>query len=125
MSVDPVVARAAIELRIGPSLEGRLAAIAGEHPLVIDYFASPMHGVMIGDLTATFDKPPPEPCFVELASVGGVTVLAQRRLLDLLEGARLVEAGPPWDRHIILALARPEAWIDFLERHGRRAARSA
>ena len=120
MSVDPVIGRAPIGLRPSPGLKGRLTAMAGGLPLIIDYFASPVHGVMVGDLIATFGEPPPEPCFIELESIDGVVVLAQRSLIELLDGARLEEAGPPWERHLNVMLARPEAWIDFLERHGNR-----
>lgn len=94
--------------------------MAGGLPLIIDYFASPVHGVMVGDLTATFGEPPPEPCFIELESIEGVVVLAQRSLVEVLDGARLDEAGPPWNRRVSVVLAGPETWIDFLERHGTR-----
>jgi hypothetical protein len=62
-------------------------------------------------------RPAPEPSYVELESIDGVVVLAQRHLVDILEGATLREAGPPWNRHPAISLARLEEWIDFLDLH--------
>lgn len=118
--VDPVIGRAEIELQLAPELRGRLRALAAGRPLVIDYYASRLRGVAVGDLTATFGEPAAEPCLIELEPVDGVVVLAHRRLRDLLEGATLREAGPPWNRHVAVSLANPGAWIDFLDRHGNR-----
>ena len=53
----------------------------------------------------------------ELEPIDDVAVLAERHLVDLLEGATLREAGPPWHRHPAISPARPEDWIDFLCRH--------
>jgi hypothetical protein len=70
-----------------------------------------------GDLIVWFGNPAPEPCYVELEPIDDVAVLAERHLVHLLEGATLQEAGPPWQRHPAISLARPEDSIDFLDRH--------
>jgi hypothetical protein len=116
MVIEPVIGRAAVELDLAPTLRGRLAAIAAGRPLVIDYFASRFRGVAAGDLILWFGDPTPEPRYIELEPIEEVTVLADRHLIDLLDGATLREAGPPWDRHPAVSLARPEAWIDLLGR---------
>jgi hypothetical protein len=115
--VEPVIGRAAVRLTLSPALRERLASLAAGRPLVIDYYASPLRGMATGDLIVWFGEPAAEPSYVELESIDGVVVLAQRHLVDILEGATLREAGPPWNRHPAISLARPEEWIDFLDRH--------
>lgn len=115
--IDPVIGRAAIRLTLAPGLEGNLARLAAGRLLVIDYYASRLRRVSFGDLIVWFGGPAAEPCYVELEPINGVTVLAERHLVELLDGATLREAGPPWQRHPAISLARPEAWIDFLDRH--------
>lgn len=115
--VDPVLARSPIKLQVDPKLRGRLAGLAVGRPLLIDYYASRLRGIAAGDLIVRFGDPPAEPCYVELEAIEHVLVLAERHLLAILEGARLQEAGPPWHRHLAIAIARPEDWIDFLDRH--------
>ena len=117
MIVEPVIGRAAVRLTLTPALRGRLALLAAGRPLVIDYYASRIRGVATGDLIAWFGEPAAEPCYVELEPIDGVAVLAERHLVDLLKGATLRDAGPPWHRHPAVSLARPEDWIDFLDRH--------
>jgi hypothetical protein len=115
--VDPVVGRSAIELAVELGLRNRLSELARRQPLVIDYYASRLRGLVAGDLIVWFGEPAPEPCYVELEPIDDVTVLAERRLVEVLEGATLREVGPPWHRHLAISLARPEEWIDFLDRH--------
>jgi hypothetical protein len=102
---------------MSPALRERLQALAAGRPLVIDYYASRLRGVATGDLVVWFGEPPPEPCYVELEPIDDVLFLAERHLVAILEGATLREAGPPWHRHLAVSLARPEDWIDFLDRH--------
>jgi hypothetical protein len=115
--IEPVIGRAAIQLILAPGLQGNLAQLAAGRPLVIDYYASRLRGVAFGDLILWFGEPAREPCYVELAPIEGVAVLSERHLVGLLGGAILREAGPPWHRHPAVSLARPEDWIDFLDRH--------
>lgn len=120
MSFGPVIGRSHIHLGVAPQLAGRLPELAAGRPLVIDYHASLLRGIRVGDITVVIAEPDFEPCFIELDPVESVLVLAHRRLIDLLDGATLREAGPPWKRHLAITLARPEAWIDFLESHASR-----
>lgn len=54
----------------------------------------------------------------ELAPIGGVRVLVVPQLREVLAtGAELRFGGPSFSRHLWLALDRPEAWLDFLDRH--------
>ncbi|MEO8208443.1 MAG: hypothetical protein ABI598_05360, partial [Chloroflexota bacterium] len=54
---------------------------------------------------------------VDLASIGGVRIVADPRIVDLLRdaGATLVEVGGPFRRTIGVQLGVPEAWLAFLE----------
>jgi hypothetical protein len=61
--------------------------------------------------------PDAEPRYVLLEPLVGVTVLAERSLLSLLDGATLHEAGLPFARHLAISLVRPERCIEFLEHH--------
>lgn len=117
MIVEPVIGRAAVRLALRPALRDRLASLAAGRPLVIDDYASRLRGVATGDLIAWFGEPAPERYYVELEPIDDVAVLAERHLVDLLERATVHEAGLPWHRHLAIALARPELWMDFLERH--------
>ena len=117
MSVAPVIGRASIDLRVSPGLQSRLSALAAGRPLVIDYFTSCLRGVVVGDLIVRLGEPRSEPCYIELEPIGEVSILAQRHLVDLLDGATLREAGPPWASPPGDLASRPEAWIDFLDRH--------
>jgi hypothetical protein len=115
--VDPIVGRSPLRLRVDPALQGRLLALAAGRPLVIDYYASVYRGVTVGDLIVRFGDPRPEPRYQELEPVEGITVLAERSLVDLLSGATLREAGLPKLRHMAISLETPERWIDFLQHH--------
>jgi hypothetical protein len=115
--VERVIGRAAVRLYVASALRERLTALAAGRPMVIDYYASRFRGVATGDLSVWFGEPAAEPCYVELEPIDDVIVLAERHLVDLLEGATLREAGPPWHRHPAISLARPEDWIDFLDRN--------
>jgi hypothetical protein len=117
VNIEPIIGRAAVRLTLSPALRERLPSLAAGRPLVIDYYASRVRGVAIGDVIVWFGEPAPEPSYIELEPIDGVVVLAERHLLDILEGAALREAGPPWHRHPAILLARPEDWIAFLERH--------
>lgn len=117
MAANPVVGKAPIELGVEPSLRGRLAELAEDRPLVIDYYASMHRGLTVGDLTVRFGDLGEEPRYVGLEALEGVVVLAERSLLDLLVGATLREAGLHFARHLAISLAQPERWIEFLEHH--------
>jgi hypothetical protein len=121
VAVDPVVGRSPIQLDVDSGLRGSLAGLAGGRSLVIDYYASVLRGLTVGDLTVRLGDPDPEPRYMELEPLEGVTVLAEKSLLELLAGATLHEAGPPFARHLAISLVRPERWIEFLDHHpGRR-----
>jgi hypothetical protein len=115
--VEPVIGRAEVRLALRPALCDRLAPLTAGRPLVVDYYSSRLRGVATGDLIVWFGEPAPEPCDIELEPIDDIVVLAERHLVDLLESATLHEAGPSWHRHLAIALARPELWINFLERH--------
>jgi hypothetical protein len=117
MIVDPIIGRARVRLAVAPTTRARLTFLSSGRPLIIDYYASRLRGVAIGDLIVRFGEPASEPCYIELEPIDEVVVLAERHLVELLGGATLREAGPPWDRYLAIALARPEDWIDFLDRH--------
>jgi hypothetical protein len=121
MTVDAgsAVPRSQISLGIEPTLRGSLAELANGRVLVIDYFASRRCSIVIGDLTGDFEDTPPTG-YVELASIEGVRVFTESRLLALLgdAGSTLRLGGPSFARHLAIDLDRPEHWIDFLERPG-------
>ena len=73
MSVAPVIGRASVELRLSTELQGRLNALAAGRPLIIDYYASCLRGVVVGDIV-WFGEPPSEPCYVELEPIGKVPI---------------------------------------------------
>ena len=114
------VPRSQIGLGVEPNLRGSLAELASGRVLVIDYFASRRCSIVIGDLTGDFEDAPPAKGYVELASIEGVRVFTESRLLAVLgdSGSRLRLGGPPFARHLAIDLDRPERWIDFLERPG-------
>ena len=120
LDTGTVVPRSRISLGVEPTLRGSLAPLASGRALVIDYFASRRCSVVIGDLTADFKDTPPRPRYVELASIEGVRVFTERRLLAVLGelGTMLRLGGPPFARHLSVELDQPEHWIDFLEGPG-------
>jgi hypothetical protein len=85
--------------------------------MVLDYFASRRCSVVIGDITADFRREPPGPGYVELASIDGVAVFAERRLIPVLMEAALTLrfGGPIFARHLAVSLDPASRWIDFLE----------
>lgn len=98
-------------------MRGRLESLSAGRPLVIDYYSSPFRGITTGDLVVWFGEPASEPRYIELDPIDGVAILAERHLIELLDGATLRASGPPWHHHPAISLARPEDWIDFLDRH--------
>ena len=120
VEVGQVVPRSKLSLGVEPTLRGSLARLANRRPIVIDYFASRRCSVVIGDLTVKFGDRPTGPGYVELASIEGVRVFAESRLLEVLgdAGSTLRLGGPPFARHLSIELDRPERWIDFLEQPG-------
>jgi len=76
----------------------------------------------VGDPTVRLGVPAAEPRYVELEPLKGVVILAERSLLDLLEGATLCEVGLPFVRHLAILLDRPGRWVEFLEHHPARRA---
>jgi hypothetical protein len=72
---------------------------------VVDYYASVLQGLTVGDLTVRLGDPDPEPRYMELGPLEGVTVLAERNLLELPRGATLHETGLSVARHRDLAVS--------------------
>jgi hypothetical protein len=107
-----------VSLSLASSLEGKLAGIAEERVLVIDAYRSWSCGTWIGDLTAEWWRQRPGDNFVEAAQLEGVPVLVHRRLARILEaaGATLVSSRLPFFGGVHLELARPELWLDYLDR---------
>jgi len=111
------VARSVVAIGVDPALRRRLRAMAGGRSLAIGMYATRCCGspYLIGDLTARFVRLT-LPDAVALASIEGVPLVADRRLIDLLAsaGPTLVEVGLPFARHLAVELAEPVAWLDFL-----------
>ena len=114
-----VVSHSQLSIGFEPTLRRELATRATGRVLVIDYFASRRCGVVTGDLTATF-RHEIVGRYLELAPVDGVRIVAEERLLNLLQrsGPTLRLTGPNLWRHLSVELALPELWLDFLERPG-------
>jgi len=115
-----VIPRSELSLGVEPTLRATLAGLAAGRILVVDYFASRRCSVTVGDVTAGFSATPPGAGFAALASIEGVPVFVELRLLPVLrEGvATLILAGPTFARHLAVRLERPERWLDFLEEPG-------
>ncbi len=117
-----VVPRSQISLGVEPALRPSLARLAHGRVVVVDYFASRTHrcSVVVGDLTGAFRDAPPGPGYVEFASIDGVRIFVESRLLTVLKdaGPSLRLAGPPFARHLAIELDKPERWLEFLERPG-------
>jgi len=109
-------------LGIHDSIRGRLHAMAAGRSLAIGYFRSGRCGSLVGDLTLSWTSESPGSGHVALEPVEGVSVLADRRLLEVLRWAAPELRSGGWlDRGTpSILLAVPEVWIDFLE--GRRPA---
>lgn len=117
---ESIIPRSRISLAVEPTLRGSLARLAGHRVIVIAYFASFRCGVVIGDLTGDFQNAPPGRGYLELASIEGVRVFVEPRLLPVLRdaGPTLRLGGPPFARHLSVHLDRPVQWIEFLEQPG-------
>ncbi len=109
-----------ITLTAAPRLRGKLSRLAQGRSLVIDYFASALCGVVVGDITADFRPQPPSDTHVRLVELEGVPVFAERRLVPLLEQTALSLdlRRLPIGRRLLVKLDRPEQWLDFLDRPG-------
>ncbi len=107
-----------MSLRLAASLEGRLAEIGEGRVLVIDAYRSWQCGTWIGDLTVEWWLKRPGDNFVVVAHFEGVPILVHRRLVRILEAAdaTLVRSRLPFFGSVHLELARPELWIDYLDR---------
>jgi len=116
----PAAPRSEAGIAIAPRLRDQLATMAAGRVLVIDYFAGARCGPVVGDLTATFRPEPTEGGYVQLATVDGVRVFAEGRLIALFAdaGPGLDVAGIWFGRHVVVTLQRPERWLAFLERPG-------
>jgi hypothetical protein len=122
MTPDPsiVLPRSRLAFGVEPALRVQLGRLAAGRTLVIDYFASRRCSVVIGDLTCRFEARPRGRGYTELASIDGVRVFVESRLLDTLKaaGPTLRLGGPPFARHLAIELDEPERWIDFLDGPG-------
>ncbi len=109
-----------VGISIAPRLRDRLASLAAGRALVIDYFAVARCGSIVGDLTAKFGSGPAVDGYVQLATVDGVRLFAEKRLIALFEGGGigLDLAGPRFARHLVVTMQRPERWLELLERPG-------
>ncbi len=115
-----VVPRSEIRLGVDPTLRRDLARLADDRVLVIDYYASRRCSLVVGDLTANFERRPPAHGYAQLASIEGVPVFVEFRLMPVLRDgeATLLLAGPSFARHLSVRLERPEGWLDFLDQPG-------
>jgi hypothetical protein len=107
-----------MSLSLASSLEGKLAGIADDRVLVIDAYRSWHCGTWIGDLTVEWWRQRPGDNFVAIAELEGVPVLVHQRLVRILDaaGATLVRSRLPFFGAVHLELARPELWLDYLDR---------
>ena len=117
-----IVPRSQISVGVEPALRASLARLAHGRVIVIDYYVSRTRRqwVVFGDLTSSFADVPPGPGFVELASIEGVRIFVEPRLLSVLAeaGPTLRLAGPLFARHLAIELDLPERWIEFLDGPG-------
>jgi hypothetical protein len=113
----PGMPRLPILVGLEPSLQAQWSRLSAGRSIVLDYFASRRCSVVIGALTADFRREPPGRGYVELASIDGVPVFAEARLVPVLEQAAptLRLRGPIFARHLAVSLDPPSRWIDFLE----------
>ena len=112
-----VIERSQLSIALDPRLRGRLAALAAGRVLVVGYFASSRCGSVVGDFALSWRIEAPGPGFLELAAIEGVSIYADRRLLDVLGRAApelrpggVLRRGTP-----AVWLGNPERWIEFLE----------
>jgi hypothetical protein len=118
MYVDPALATSSIALDVSSDDAQWLKTEAAGRPLVVDYRASPLRGIAVGDLTVGFASGQLEPRYVEIEPIGDVRVLVERHLIGLLaSGAGLCRHSRPWGQVLSLSLVQPERWVDFLESH--------
>ena len=113
-------AHSPIQLRFEPAAGRRLRELALDRPIVIDHFASRRCGVTVGDLRVRIGQPVMTATdeLVQLDSVDGVPVLAERDLLPLLAtGASLRRTGGLRGPRVAIDLDHPDAWLAFLESH--------
>ncbi len=59
--------------------------------MVIDYYASVLRGLTVGDLTVRLGDPDPEPRYMELVPLEGVTVDLRAR--SRLSTEQLIDSG--------------------------------
>jgi hypothetical protein len=101
-------------------LQADLSRLARGRAIVIDYFASARCGLVVGDITASFEPPPPPETHVRLRDLEGVPVFSERRLVSLLEESAATIDRPllPIGDGLAVKLERPESWLEFLDRPG-------
>lgn len=111
------IPRSAISVGVDRALRSSLPALAAGRSLVIDSFRLWQCGTWVGDLTVEWWAAEPGPEFAELASLDGVRLFANRRLLRLLrDGEAMLRRGRlPFRRGLAVTLEHGELWIDFLE----------
>ena len=92
--------------------------MADDRVLVIDAYRSWSCGTWVGDLTAEWWSKQPGDSFIAVAQLEGVPVLVHRRLVRIFEaaGATLVRSRLPFFGGVHVELARPELWLDYLDR---------
>lgn len=115
----------ALRIAIAPALRGRLADQARGRTLVIGFYAASRCGVNVGDMTVSWRDDPPSQGHVPLASLEGVPVHADARLVPLLgrSGPELSPGGTLRRGRPSIKLSRPECWIEFLEHPSSRGSR--
>ena len=103
-----------------PRLRAKLSDAARGSAIVIDYYASARCGLVVGDITADLTHSPPADTHVLVADVEGVPVLAEPRLVPLLEqsGIFLNVRRLPFGERLAVYLDPPDRWLEFLQRPG-------
>ena len=109
---------APISIGVEASLRPALHRVANGRCLVIDARRSRSCCASVGDLFVALRDAEPGAGYTALAPVAGVPLFCRSTLLGLLRasGPALVRGGLPFRRGITIQLARPEPWIDWLER---------
>jgi hypothetical protein len=107
-------------LRCDEALGERLAAMAAGRSIVIDHYASRRCGATIGDLRVglrAWAGQDGDDRMVELEPIAGIRVLAEARLVELLNEARLRVGRALSRSQLWIDLDRPERWLAFLDAH--------
>jgi hypothetical protein len=112
------IPRSTLAVGVEPGLRPSLRSVAAGRAVVIDATRFRQCGTWVGSLDVAWRPAEPGPGYVELEPIEGVRVFAAADVVGLLRaaGATLGRGGLPFRRGLRIELARPDLWIDYLER---------